>query len=77
MLVLALYGFLFDFVTPYTPTPIAVVNGKMVPQPSAVAVLVAAPVALTSAAYPGVEVIVAVWAGRWVSVLDLNCNLRC
>ncbi len=26
--VLAFYGFLFDFITPLTPTPIAVLNGK-------------------------------------------------
>lgn len=77
MLVLALYGFLFDFVTPVTPTPIAVVSGKLVPQPSVVAVLVDTPVSFIGALHLNVDDPSAVPAVGKTSVPDMTCKLRC
>ena len=76
MVVLALSALLFDFATPLTPTPIAVVHGKTVPKPLIVAAFVAGPI-VPIGAFPAAEETVAVLEGRSADFLDLNCSRRC
>ena len=76
VLILALSAFLFDVVTPLTPTPIAVVHGKAISHPSIAAVCVADSVLLVRVS-PFVEEILAAAGGQPADLLDLNCSRRC
>jgi hypothetical protein len=77
VLLIALYAVLFDFVTPLTPTPVVLVNGKMVPQPA----LVALPLSSLALQVEVTRVIAesarAVPVGHPSDPLDLSCSRRC
>lgn len=76
-LVIGLYAFLFDFVNPLTPTPIAVVHGKLVKQRVAVAAAAAICLPAIAPALLPRKGLLAVFTGHPADLLGLTCHRRC
>jgi len=76
VLTLALYPFLLDFVTPLTPTPIAIAHGKAVPQPSLVAVVANSPILRFNVAFSAGEELSVVRSTQPADPLNFGCVRR-